>query len=270
MIFKLLSIEWVRLSRRPLMWITLAGSALYSGLGLSNFYKENWTELLDGTLAMPGVAFDLANSLDQLLIAIPFLVILAGILMGSDYSQRTNRLWLTRVSRTSSLLAKFTLLVGFALGIQILTMVTGSLIGYCYKTFIYHTADVLNVNWLALLAAPFYMTLVNLPYIALALVLAVVFRSTFFSVILGLGYTQIFEYLLTGIFFGVGWTKWLLTNVYFSVSFLLNRIGNKVIETPVRILGSVPALITCAVYTLLLLFLAVWLYRRQDVGGDFA
>jgi hypothetical protein len=270
MFLKLLSIEWVRLSRRPLMWITLAGGALYTGLSLSNFYKINRIELLEGTLAMPGVAFDLANSLDQLLIAIPFLVILAGVLMGSDYSQRTNRLWLTRASRTSSLLAKFTLLVSLTLVIQILTLVTGGLVGHCYKTLVYHTANVFNVNWLALVAAPLYMTLVNLPYIALALALTVAFRSTFFSVVLGLGYTQILEYLLTGIFFGAGWTKWLLTNVYFSVSFLLNSIGNKVVEAPVRVLASTPALVISAAYTLLLLILAVWLYRRQDVGGDFA
>jgi len=52
------------------------------------------------------------------------------------------------------------------------------------------------------------MTLANLPYVALTLMYTVVLRSTFFGVALGLGYTQILEFLL-----------------------------------------------------------AVWLYRRQDVGG---
>lgn len=44
-----------------------------------------------------------------------------------------------------------------------------------------------RVNWMATLAAPFYMTLVNLPYIALTLVLAFALRSTFVSSVLGLG-----------------------------------------------------------------------------------
>ena len=66
------------------------------GLSLANFYETNQTELLNGTLKMPGVAFDLANSLDQLLIAIPFLILISGNLMGNDYSQRTNQHWLMR------------------------------------------------------------------------------------------------------------------------------------------------------------------------------
>jgi len=89
MFLKLLSIEWTRLWRRALPWVTLVIVALYIGLSLSNFYTTNQPELLNGSLKMPGVSFDLANSLDQLLIAIPFLVIIAGNMMGNDYTQRT-------------------------------------------------------------------------------------------------------------------------------------------------------------------------------------
>src|SRR5512140_2851738 len=110
MFLPLLSIEWTRLSRRGFLWFTLAACPLYAGLSLANFYNLNQTALRDGTLKMPGLSFDLANSLDQLLIAMPLLLILAAAVMGSDYSERTNQRWLIHASRASSLLAKLTVL----------------------------------------------------------------------------------------------------------------------------------------------------------------
>ena len=109
------------------------------------------------------------------------------------------------------------------------------------------------------------MTLPNLPYIAL--LSAIVVRSTFISSALRLGYTQILENLLAGIFHGAGWTKWLFTNLYFSATFLLNSIGSRAVELPTTILSPGLALLTSAAYTLIFLAFAIWLYRRQDVGG---
>jgi hypothetical protein len=201
------------------------------------------------------------------LVAIPFLVIIAGNMLGNDYSQRTNQHWLMRAPRVSSLLAKFAMLVLLTLMIQVLSLFVGGLVGLYFKTYVYHVPNMLNINWIATLAAPFYMTLVNLPYLALTLLLTVLLRSTFFGVILGLGYTQFLEFLLAGVFFSAGWAKWLFTNLHFSATFLLNAIGNRIVEIPARILASAPALVTAAAYTLILLTAALWLYRRQDVGG---
>lgn len=264
---KLFSIEWTRLTHRALLWFTLAICAFYIGLSQANFYATNHTQILDGALKMPGMSFDLATSLDQLAIAIPFLVIIAASLMGNDYSQRTNQHWLRRAPRSTSLLAKFAILVVLILVIQVITLIVGGLVGYYYKTFVYHMPDSLNLNWLATLAAPFYMTLVNLPYIALTFLVTVMVRSTFLSIVLGLGYTQFLEFLMAGIFFGKGWTKWLFTNLHFSATFLLNSIGNRTADIPARILDPVPAFITAVAYTLILIAAAAWLYRRQDLGG---
>ena len=222
MLLKLLTIEWTRLSRRALLWTTLLVCCLYTGLSLANFYKTNHIELLNGSFKIPGVSFDLANSLDQLLIAIPFLIIIAGNMMGNDYSQRTNQHWLMRASRHSSLLAKFILLILLTFVIQVLALLIGWAVGFYYKTYVYQVPNILNINWTATFAAPFYMTLATLPYIALTLIFTVTLRSTFVSVVLGLGYTQILEFLFAGIFHGAGWTKWLFTNLHFSASFLLN------------------------------------------------
>ncbi len=266
MFFQLLSIEWTRLSRRSLLWLSLATCALYTGLSLANFYTLNRPALISGTLKMPGASFDLANSLDQLLIAIPFLVIIASSVMGNDYSQRTNQHLLMRASRSSSLLAKVTMLTIVTVGIQALTLVVGGLVGFYYKHYVYGVTDVLNVNWSATAAAPLYMTLVNLPYLALTLALAVWLRSTFLSAVVGLGYAQVLDFMLSGIFHGAGWTKWLFTNVHFSASFLLNALGSRTVEPPSHVLSPIPALIVAAVYTMVLLAIAVWLYRRQDLS----
>lgn len=267
MFLNLLSIERIRLTRRPVLWLSLLACTLYIGLSISNFYASNANEFASGRLEFPGLAFDFANALDQLKIAVPFLIILAGILMGGDYTQRTNQHWLMRASRQSSLLAKFAVLAGAAVAVQVLALLAGGAVGLYYKSFVYHVPYLVNVDWPAVLAAPLYMALTSLPYIALTLVLTVALRSAFLSIVVGLGYTVIFEFILLAIFRGAGLTKWLLDNLFFSASFLLNSIGGREVVVPDRLLDPSQALIVSVVYTLILLALAAGLYRRQDLGG---
>jgi hypothetical protein len=96
--------------------------------------------------------------------------------------------------------------------------------------------------------------LANLSYIALTLIFVFALRSTFVSVVLGLGYTQILEFLLAEIFHRAGWTNWLFTNLHFGANFLLNTTGNRVSEIPSSIFTRARAL-------------AIWFNRHRDVGG---
>jgi ABC-type transport system involved in multi-copper enzyme maturation permease subunit len=267
MFINLISIERIRLSRRPILWLSLLICTLYIGLSIGNFYASNPAEFASGRLQIPGMAFDFANALDQLFIAVPFLIILTGLLVGGDYSQRTNQHWLTRVPRHTSLLAKFAVLAGVAVTVQVLALLAGGGVGLYYKSFVYQTPNLMNVDWTAALAAPLYMALTTLPYIALTLVLAVALRSTFLSIIIGLGYTVIFEFILAGILRGTGWTKWLFTNLFQSASYLLNSIGGREVQVPDWMLDPSQVMVLSAVYTVLFLALAAWLYRRQDLGG---
>ena len=141
------------------------------------------------------------------------------------------------------------MLVLLTLIIQVATLLVGYLTGAYYKMVVYDVPNSFNINWLATLAAPFYMTLVNLPYLALTLLLAIVLRSSFFSVVVGLGYTQFIEFLLAGFLHAASWTKWLFTNIHFSASFLLNSIGNRTVEIPDHILAPMPALVVSILYT---------------------
>ncbi len=268
MFLPLFSIEWTRLTRRALFWLALAACTAFTFYSQQHFYTGSMAQLLNGETKMPGFSFDLATSLDQvLLVALPFLVIIAGLMMGNDYAQRTNHHWLMRASRPASLLAKFALLAVFALLVNILTLLVGGVTGWYYKTFLYQAFSLANVNWLATLAAPFYMTLVELPYLALMLLLTITTRSAFAGVAIGLGLTQFIEILLGGLFYSTGWTRWMLRNLYFSATYLLNSIGNKLVPTPDYLLAPAPAFIAAVIYTLIFLAAALWLYRRQDVGG---
>jgi hypothetical protein len=268
MFLPLFSIEWTRLFRRTLLWLTLLVCALFTWLSLENFYTLNRVHLFDGSLKMPGTAFDLANSLDQLLlIELPFLVILAAIMVGNDYSQRTNQHWLTKGSRSSSLLAKFSLLALVIFLLQILALAVGGGTGWYYKTFAYRADVVVNVDWMAAIAAAFYMTLVTLPYAAFTMLITVATRSTLGGAALGLGYTQLVEFVLTGLFYGAEWSKWNMRNLHLSATYLLNSIGHKAVEVPASLLGPLPAFVTASLYTLIFLSLALWLYQRQDLGG---
>ena len=268
MFLKLFSIEWTRLSHRALFWIALAVCALFIGFFQKNFYDDNTAKFMNGDLKIPGFSFDLATSLDRsMLIGLPFLVIMTAMVMGSDYSQRTNLHWLTRAPRPASLLAKFALLALVSFMIQILTLLAGGGIGVYYRAFILQTLNLANVNWLATLAAPFYLTLVSLPYLALILLITLLTRSAFFGAVIGLCYTEIIEILITGNFYGTGLPKWMPNGLHFSATYQLNVIGNKIVEIPEYLLNPTPAFVTAAIYTLTLLAAALWLYRRQDLGG---
>ena len=172
-----------------------------------------------------------------------------------------------QTSRSASLLAKFSLLVLTIFLLQWVTLLVGGLTGWYFKSFTYGAYSLANVNWIAVVSATLYMTLVTLPYAALMLLLTVVTRSTWASIAIGLGYTQFIELLVTGVFHGAGWAKWMMRNLYFSATFLLNAIGNKSVEVPAALLQPWPAFVIAAFYTLIFLSLALWLYRRQDMSA---
>jgi len=264
----LFAIEWTRLTRRALFWLSLTAVILFTGYSQRYYYTANVIQLFNGDLAMPGFSFDLATALDQvMLIAQPLLIVMTAVVLGSDYTQRTNRHWLMRTSRSASLLSKFTLLALIAFLIHILALFIGGGIGWYIKSQTFQAFSLANVNWLAALAAPFYMTLVTLPYLAFTLLVTVASRSTVAAIVVGLGYTQFVETMLTRLFAGLDWTRWLMYNIYLSATYLLNSIGNQIASVPSYLHRSVTAVVIAAVYTLILLALGISLFNRQDVGG---
>lgn len=58
-----------------------------------------------------------------------------------------------------------------------------------------------------------------------------------------------------------------MRNLHFSATYLLNSIGNRVVETPAHLLEPASAFVVAAVYAALLLALTISLYNRQNLGG---
>lgn len=268
MLLRLLSIESTRMSRRWLPWIALGLCVAYTGLNQYSFYAANELDILSGVLELPALSFDLANPLNQVLpVVLPFIVIAGAALMGDDFAQHTNQHWLIRAPRSRSILAKFTLLTLLILCLHALTAVAGAALGLALKHHLYGTAGLLGINIAEALWAPVNMTIVMLPYAALMLVLALLTRSTVVSSALGFIYALLVETLVGRYFHDALWVSWLPRNLYLSATFRLNAIANQVVAVPAGAHDPLTAVAIAALYTAFLVALAIWIYRRQDVGG---
>lgn len=265
MFLRIFRMEGKRLLRNPLLWVLSALFLLYIALSVSNFYVQMRSDFLNERLPIPGMAFDLATALDQQGLLAIVLVILTIATLGSDYAQRTHQHWLTRASRGQSLLAIFAVLAVYVLVMQFVLMGISWTVGWYAKTFTYQVVNTNNLVPWAVGAAPFYTAFAYLPYIAFGLFLIVLVRKPFFALLLGLGYTTVGEVLLGSFLPGYG-GKFLLRGVPTGLSFLLNTIGAKPYQVGEWSLPPLPAAILGAVYLSVLLGLAIWLYKRQDLG----
>ncbi len=267
MFFKLFSIEWKRVTRRPIFWLTFVLCGFYIGLGQSNFYTSNQTQLFTGEINMPGLSFDLASSLDVLFTAeLPFLLLLTAQMVGADYAQRTNQHWLKHGHRRTSLFAKFSVMAIIVFLMQGVILLVGGGVGFYYKTFVYAQFSWANVNPSAILLSMVVLTVLILPYLGLTMVCSLLTRSTFGGLILGFGLTQFVELLLQSFFYWFSWIKWLPRSLYLSGTYMLNLIGNKQVFPPDNLFYGPWAMVIAAIYALFFLGLAISLYSRQDLG----
>lgn len=268
MVLRLFSLEFTRLFRRWLPWIALGACVLLTGLREYNIYGLNAPALRGGALSLPGLSFDLATSLDRVsLAALPFIVVMGAALMGDDYAQRTHQHWLIRASRLQTVLAKFALMFFAIVLMYAVTLVAGGGFGLALKGYLYGQANPTGVNAVEALLAPIYLTVAVLPYAALMLLLALVTRSTFVTTAIGFIYTFIVEMGVGAMFHDAPWMRWLPANLYLSATYHLNAIGNKVRAVPTSLHDPLTAVGIAAVYAGVLLGAAIWIYRRQDLGG---
>lgn len=268
MVLRLFSIEFTRLFRGWLPWIALGVCVLFTGARAYSLYVWHAPDLHSGALAVPGLSFDLATSLDRVLLAVmPFIVVIGSALMGSDYAQRTHQHWLIRASREQSILAKFALMALVIVLMYAVTLLAGGGFGLALKGYLYGSAAPTGVNVVEALLAPLYLTIAALPYAALMLLLALVTRSTLVSVAIGFIYTVVIEMGARALFADALWIRWLPGSLHLSATYHLNAIGNKVVEVPTSLHDPMTAVAIAAAYTAALLGAAIWIYRRQDLGG---
>jgi ABC-type transport system involved in multi-copper enzyme maturation permease subunit len=203
------------------------------------------------------------------------LVVMAAAVTAQEYTWRTFHLWLSRgVPRSKLLLAKFT-----ALLLPAFLIVTTGVLSVAGVTAIVTLQESGLLPLESIHYGQLFLSLVRttyslLPYAALAFLLAVATRSTVVSVAAGLAYPLVAEGLLIQLLNLAGGNLSRLA-YYLPASLAssltsLNQSLIKGVTDPAQAipagLAPLPAAIGIAVWTVLLVGLSIWLFRRQDLA----
>jgi ABC-type transport system involved in multi-copper enzyme maturation permease subunit len=203
------------------------------------------------------------------------LVVMAAAVTAQEYNWRTFHLWLSRgVPRSSLLLAKFT-----ALLLPAILIVSIGLLSVAAITALFTLQQTGSLPLGAIHYGQLFLSLVRttyslLPYTALAFLLAIATRSTVVSVAGGLIYPLVAEGLLVQLLNMAGGNFSRLT--YYLPAGLsgsltsLNQTLIKGTSAPTQTvspsLAPLPAAAGIALWTVLLVGLAIWIFRRQDLA----
>ncbi len=289
MFTKMIAIEQQKISRRTMFWVELAlfllviVGAMGLMLGARSMLQSGVTN--SGNVRIEGI--DLAQTeaflswplsfayLQATLMAVgPYLIIvLAGTVTAQEYGWRSFQLWLSRgVGRLIVLPAKMTavtmatfLLVGAAFLLAIILSALTSL-------WLLDSLPFDLVNWGYVLISLFSITLALLPYGAIALLLAVLSRSTAVTIGVGLALVTFIE-PLGGQLLQVVSERWAEIATYLPGALgesLVMNISNRIADGTAAFDGSIPpetAALGLILYTGVFLALSVALFQRQDLGG---
>ncbi len=284
---RLIDLEGRALGARPLLWGTVGALALLTALlhlaaiaavqkGGAQGLPPEMAEEIRRTLLWPqalknALLFANGGELGGL-----FAVILAGTFAAQAYAWRTVHLELSRgVPRTGLLLAKFVVLLGALLLLPLAALAAGGTVTGLYTWIHLRTLPLGGVGVGTLLDGIGRVTLTLAPYAALALLLAVLSRSTPVTLGVGLGYTLLVENLLAELLSLVspGAARLVRYLPTLAAKALLQPIAgdaqvNVGMQTApsLSLLAPGPAALLLALYTLAFLGLALWAFRRQDVA----
>ncbi len=286
MFWQMLSMEQKKLNHRKILWLELAlaaAAAVFIPLMIylaSQSTNSNVVITADGPIeemiTWPGALIIGIDMLSGSGLGGLFIVVLVGALTAQEYGWRTMQLWLSNgISRPALLLAKFTavllpalllVLVAFAGGALVTGLITQNLLG---------SLPLAEVAWGQALLSIGRTAYTLLPYAALTLLLAVASRSTVVAVGGGLAYTMLIEGAARQVlsFIGGIWgnvAQYLPGSLSNSLT-ALNRVspvaGSSLISAVPNEVSAGTAVLGIALYTLLFVGLALFAFRRQDLGG---
>ena len=286
MFWQMVAVEHKKLTRRKILWIELAVMAaaavfipLVIYLASQSDGSGNLVITTDGPveemIAWPlalRLGIDLASGggLGGLLI-----VILIGTLTAQEYGWRTMQLWLSNgISRPVLLLAKFTAVLLPSLLLVLAPFVTGALTTAVFTQNLQGSLPFAQVDWWQAALSIGRTAFTLLPYAALTFFLAVISRSTVVAIGGGLAYAMLIEGVLVQLLTFVGGT-WAKIGQYLPAGLsnslaALNRVSASSgtgLVTQAEGVSMATAVPGIALYTLLFVGLAIFAFRRQDLGG---
>jgi len=286
MFWRVVAVEQAKIFRRALLWIELAVLvllvfgmygllfiAMQTGLATSTDGPGAVQAQLQQLLTWPeGPRTALSpaggNGLGGLLV-----IVLAGAVAGQEYTWRTLHLAVSHgIPRGTLAAARWMALVLPALLFTLTPLLAGAVI-----TAINTVASGGRLDWVGLnigrLALSALATAVSLlPYLSLALMLAVLTRSTVAAIGAALGYALLVEGIALQLLQLLG-GRLAQVAAYVPGGLAAGLLGaGSSLQVNGQALGPAylapgPALIGIALYTLGFLAVAAWVFRRQDLTG---
>lgn len=278
MFWQILHMESGKVFRRWMLWSGL-GLALIPGLifFFVSFYVARQT-VAPVFVTWPGGVITMLAWANGFFsgtgYAVYFLAILIGVIAAQEYSWRTMQLWLSNgVSRWQLMLAKFAISVLATFLVSLVFLLVGALLSLVFGAQMpggikFQVGDI-GLALLVALRTGYGM----LPYVALALLLIVAFRSMvavvgvpIFMLAIELPLSIILPALGptgTGVahYIPAGLAQSLNAQNYAALKLPLQSLGGGGLASPLM------SVIGVAVYTLVLFGLAAWLFQRQDLAN---
>lgn len=282
MFWNMLWIENQKNLRRRLLWAELILLAVFvvfvfCGLYFANQNTPDGVTITDADrakipqlISWPGsLAFSLRFAAGSKLL----LIIFIGAVTASEYTWRTYQMWLSRgVPRTLLLGTKFISLCLPILIVVLGALIAGGLISAVFSLSINGDLYLEQINFWGLGLDVFRTAYTLLPYAGLTFLLAIATRSAVAAIGICTAYGLIVESLLSQILLMLPGRFGQIAQ-YLPAS-LMQSVLNSGWTPPDLIEEAMPGLlhpnqaaIGIAIWTIALLALALWVFRRQDFSG---
>jgi len=206
--------------------------------------------------------------------AVYLLTILIGLVTAQEYSWRTMQLWLCQgVPRPLLLSAKFIIALAATILVSIAFLLVGSIISIIFAYQLHGSVNIHFVDVGLALLSTLRTAYSILPYVALAFLLIVVFRSiaasagvpifmlavelplSFILPALGSSFAHIVQYFPSGL------AQTLSTQNYTAMKLVAETMGGGGQSNPFV------AAVCVAIYTLVLFGMALWIFQHQDLAN---
>ncbi len=283
MFWKLVANENTKNFKRLMLWIEMALMAgiilslhllLLALLQLNMGGEAAGAEELKRSLTWPNALLNALEFAGGNVLGGLMLVIFAASVTAQEYSWRTFQLWLSRgVHRQGLLVAKFTSLIIAAVAIVLAALLAGMLISIVISLILDGGVALGEVDFTQLGLSLLRTAYTLLPYAALAFLLGITARSVVVAVGAGLAYSLLFEGLAIQLLalFGGNFARigQLLPGGLAATLMSLNQsaltFGTSV-SAAEPLLTPLQAALGIALWTLLFVGMALWIFRKQDLN----
>ena len=282
----MLTIERKKLMKQNIFWIALSALAMIIILIYGVIFAVQYLPVPDmppeakaqlvSFLTWPealinALGFASGNGLGGLLT-----ILLASIIVTQEYTHKTYQLWLGKgISRIKVITSKFIVLLMAVFWVVLIPVVIGGLISAGINLLLYGTIPFSSVNFVQLGLSLLRTILTLLPYITMAIFLAVISRSTIITLGLGLAYALLIEGVFSQLISLIGGLPAKI--IQFSPNMLaasITQLNTAIARGPLptkpelelALVDPATASICILGYSVLFLSLAVIIFRRQDIA----